>query len=193
MVLQRIIRPQPILEMLSVLSCPNPQRFCWAKRLVGHPNGRYHTRHSVLVLVGGRSCIPSVAVTKAALAFPISKSYFFQVHDEIIKAFSSAHKTVTIWPFLSFLNWMTMCVAWSLPTSGFLLILIFQGHSWVSRAIVKQHLFSVYTTLLKDHAQVFSSSINWSRSHRCEPRDKWEGKNTSRWHVTRDMDVWPHA
>ena len=52
MVLQRIIRPQPILEMLSVLSCPNRQRFCWAKSLVGHLNGRYHIRHSVLVLVG---------------------------------------------------------------------------------------------------------------------------------------------
>ena len=81
MVLQQIIRPQPILKMLSVPSCPNPQPFCWAKRLVGHLNGWYHIRHSVLVLVGGRSYLPSVAVTKAALAFPISKSYFFQVHD----------------------------------------------------------------------------------------------------------------
>ena len=61
--------------MLSVLSCPNPQPFCWAKRLVGHLNGWYHIRDAVLVLGGGRSYIPSMAATKAALASPISKSH----------------------------------------------------------------------------------------------------------------------
>lgn len=92
MVLQRIVRPQPIRTMLSVLSCPNPQPFCWAKRLVGCLNGWFHIRHAVLVLAGGTSYISSVAVTKAALASPISKSHSSRSMIKLLSHFPQSTK-----------------------------------------------------------------------------------------------------
>lgn len=98
-----IIRPQPILEMLSVLSCPNPQLAGprgWLVTLMD----RYHTRHSVLVLVGGRSCIPSWQLLKLLWHSQSLNLISSRSMMKLLRHFP-AHKTVTIWPFLFSIGW----------------------------------------------------------------------------------------